>query len=527
MIPCTKTLRAALLIGAATTLGLGAAQAETLRWARVGDALTLDPHSANEGPTSTLLHHIYETLVGRETDGSLSASLATNWYIHPEDPTIWVFELRQGVKFHDGADFTAEDVVFSIDRVRSETSDFKGLHAGVTGATAVDDHTVHIQMDGPSPLYVQNLTNTFMIDKGWAEANGVIAPQDFKAGEENYAVRNTNGTGPYTLVSRDPEVRTVLAVNENHWDEAPQVTEIIYTPITEAATRVAALLSGEVDFVQDVPVQDIARLEQTDGITVTTGPENRSIFFGYDMGSDKLRSANVDDNPFAKPQVREALDKALDRDAIQQVVMRGQSQPSGVAMPPFVNGWTEALHAYSGPDYDGAKALLAEAGYPNGFSVDFHCPNDRYLNDEAICQAYVGMLGRIGINANLVSQSRTIHFPAIQNGETDMYLLGWGVPTFDSAYVFDFLIHSTEGARGGWNGSQYSVPEVDAMIQSLATETDLEKRDATIAAIWDRIQSDRVLLAVHNQLLAYATRDGISIDVHPENQPKMTTATFE
>ncbi|ADZ70871.1 Extracellular solute-binding protein, family 5 [Polymorphum gilvum SL003B-26A1] len=493
----------------------------------MGDALTLDPHSANEGPTSTLLHHIYETLVTRANDGSLEPGLATEWSIHPDDPSVWVFKLREGVKFHDGADFTAEDVVFSMERVRKESSDFKGLHSAVVGAEVVDNYTVHIKMSGPSPLYVQNLTNFFIMDKGWAEANGVETPQDFKAGEEKYTVRNTNGTGPYTLVSRDPEVRTVLALNPNHWAQPPQVTEIIYTPIKEAATRVAALLSGEVDFVQDVPVQDISRLEQTAGVKVTTGPENRSIFFAYDMGSDTLKSVSTGDNPFKKAEVREAFALALDRDAIMKVVMRGQSQPSGVAMPPFVNGWTEALHAYGDPDYDKAKGLLAEAGYPDGFSVDFHCPNDRYLNDEAICQAYVGMLGRIGVKANLVSQSRTIHFPAIQNREVDFYLLGWGVPTFDSAYVFDFLVHSQEDARGGWNGSRYNNPEVDAMIKSLATETDLEKRNATIAAIWDKVQADRVLLAVHNQLLAYAVKDGISLDVHPENQPKMTTVTFD
>ena len=271
-----KSRRVLLASAAITVLAMTAASAETLRWARVGDALTLDPHSANEGPTSTLLHHIYETLVERAVDGSLQPRLATKWAIHPDDPTVWVFELREGVTFHDGSAFTAEDVVASLDRVRAESSDFKGLHTAVASAEAVDDYTVHVKMVGPSPLYVQNLTNFFIMDEGWIEANDVAMPQDFKAGEEKFTVRNTNGTGPYTLVSRDPEVRTVLALNPNHWAAAPQVTEIIYTPIKEAATRVAALLSGEVDFVQDVPVQDIDRLAQTDGISVTTGPENRS-----------------------------------------------------------------------------------------------------------------------------------------------------------------------------------------------------------------------------------------------------------
>lgn len=516
-----------LMASAALVLTMGAASAETLRWARVGDALTLDPHSQNEGPTSTLLHHIYETLVSRELDGSLAPRLATNWYIDPEDNTVWVFELREGVTFHNGNAFTAEDVVFSLERVQMEASDFKGLHATVAGAEADGDFTVRVRMDGPAPLYPQNLTNFFIMDSDWATENGVEAPQDYAAGEETYSVRNAMGTGPYRLVSRDPEVQTVLEYYEGHWDEAPAVTEIVYTPITEDATRVAALLSGEVDLVQDVPVQDIARLERTEGITVTTGPENRTIFFAYDMGSEDLLTASVEGNPFADALVREAMHLALDRDAIQRVVMRGQSVPGAQNVPPFVNGWDPELDAYGPPDIARARELMAEAGYADGFSVDLNCPNDRYLNDEAICQAFVGMLGQIGIDANLVSQSRSLHFPLIQNRETDFYLLGWGVPPFDSQYVFDFLVHSTEGARGGWNGSRYSNPEIDEKIRSLATETDLEARNATIAEIWQQIQEDRVFLMVHNQLLAYAMRDGVNLAVDPENQPIMTDVTFD
>ena len=395
----------------------------------------------------------------------------------------------------------------------------------MTGATAIDDYTVHIKMAGPSPLYVQNLTNFFIMDSGWAAANDVLVPQNFAAGEENFAVRNTNGTGSYKLVSRDPEVRTVLAAFDGHWAQTPPVTEIIYTPIAEAATRVAALLSGEVDVVQDVPVQDIARLQQTDGITVATGPENRNIFFSYDQVSPKLASANVEDNPFSHPEIREAMALALDRDAIQQVVMRGQSQPSAAPLPPFVNGWREDLNAYGAPDYDRANALVRGI-YPDGFSVDLHCPNDRYLNDEAICQAFVGMLGRIGITANLISQSRSLHFPLIERWETDFYLLGWGVPTFDSAYVFNFLVHTREEGYGSFNGARYANAELDAQIESLATMTDLEARNALIAQIWDKVMEDRVFLNVHNQLLAYAVRDGINLPVHPENQPSMADVTF-
>lgn len=532
MTPMTKSLprprRAGMMAGAALALVLSAAgaDAETLRWARVGDALTMDPHSQNEGPTHTLNHHVYETLVGRDTDGSLTPRLATEWEISPEDDSIWIFKIREGVTFHDGTPLTADDVVFSLNRARAETSGMRALHAAVEEVTAPDDLTVHVRLSGPAPLYVQNLTNTFVMSRAWAEENDVVEPQDYAAGEENFAVRNTNGTGPYVMVEREPEVRTVLRAFDGHWDDAPAVTEIVYTPISEAATRVAALLSGEVDLVQDVPVQDITRLEQTDGIKIVRGPENRNIFFAYDMTSEQLKSANTDDNPFAKPEVREAMALALDRDAIRQVVMRGESDPSAAPLPPFVNGWTEDINAYDPPDYERGQELMAEAGYPDGFSVDLDCPNDRYINDEAICQAVVGMMGRIGINVNLNSQTRSLHFPLIENWDTDFYLLGWGVPTFDSQYVFDFMVHTREGDYGSYNASKYSNPELDEKIESLATMTDLEARDALIAEIWDEVMAEYIFLNVHNQVLAYAMRDDLNLEVHPENQPRMSDVTF-
>jgi peptide/nickel transport system substrate-binding protein len=512
----------------ATTMLVSAASAETVRWARASDALTLDPHSQNQGVTHNFSHHIYETLLDRDVAGTLIPRLATEWAIKEGDPTTWVFKLREGVKFHDGADFTAEDVVFSLDRARSEGSNMKQLHAAVESVTAVDDYTVEVKMIGPSPLYPNNLTNTFIMDKTWSEANNVQEVQDFAAGETNYAVLNTNGTGPYKLVSREVDVQSVLALNEDWWGETPAVTEIIYLPISDAATRIAALLSGDVDLVQDVPVQDIERLANTAGFKVETGPENRVIYFGYRFGEEPLKSSNItDSNPFNNPLVREAMELALDRDAIQRVVMRGNSIPTGVANPPFVDGWTEELDAYPAPDIEKAKALLAEAGYPDGFSVTLDTPNNRYVNDEAISTAYVGMLGQIGINVTLASRPVAEHSPIILANETDFYLLGWGVPTFDSAYVFNDLVHTKTETHGTYNVGLYSNPELDAKIIALATETDLEARRASVAEIWKVVKEDRVLLPVHNQVLAYAMKDGITLAVHPENQPRLYELTFE
>ncbi len=510
-----------------STVLAGAAGAETIRWARASDALTLDPHAQNQGPTHNFNHHIYETLVDRDSEGTLQPRLATEWTLKEDDPIVWVFTLREGVTFHDGAAFTAEDVVFSLDRARSERSNMRQLHADVAEVTAVDDFTVEVRMNGPSPLYPNNLTNTFIMDKDWAETNNVVEVQDYAAGEDNYAVRNTNGTGPYILQSREVDVRSVLTLNENHWDETPQVTEIVYLPITDAATRIAALLSGEVDLVQDVPVQDIDRLSSTQGIKVETGPENRVIYFGYRFGDEPLASSNITDrNPFNDPRVREAMELAIDRDAIASVVMRGQAIPTGVANPPFVDGWTEELNAYPAVDLERARELMAEAGYEDGFTVTLDTPNNRYVNDEAISQAVVGMLGRIGINVTLASRPVAQHSPLVTSNQTDFYLLGWGVPTFDSAYVFNDLVHTKEGNYGAYNGGLYSNPELDEKIKSLGTEVDLDVRRQTMAEIWEVVKAERVLLPIHNQVLAYAMKDNITLPVHPENQPMMTDVTF-
>jgi peptide/nickel transport system substrate-binding protein len=513
----------------AAALGLTAADARSLKWSRSGDALTLDPHAQNENPTTALARQIYEPLVERDRSGKLVPTLAVSWRI-TEDPTVWEFRLREGVTFQNGNPFDADDVVFTFERARQPTSDFKGYLASIETVTKVDGHTVRIKTKGPNPILVQNFTNLMMMDKEWAEANNAAKVQDFKNKEENFAVRNANGTGPFALVSREPDVRTVLKRNESYWGrtEVPlEITELVLTPIKADATRVAALLSGEVDFVQDVPVQDIERLKSSSNLTLTVGPENRTIFFGMDQSSPQLRSSDVKGkNPFADVRVRQAMNMAINREAIQRVVMRAQSVPAGAIVPPFVNGYSKELDTLPKVDVAGAKALMGQAGYANGFSVSLHCPNDRYLNDEAICQAAVGMLGQIGIKANLVSQSKSLHFPLIQKAETDFYLVGWGVPPYDSEYIFTYLYHTRGEKVGGWNAAKYSNPEMDKLIQGLSSETDLAKRNAAIAAIWQQVAKDQVYLAIHHQVLAHAMKNFIEIPVHPENQVLFKEVAF-
>ncbi|MEC7670759.1 MAG: ABC transporter substrate-binding protein, partial [Pseudomonadota bacterium] len=333
-----------LLAAAALMSTTALVNAETLRWARSGDALTLDPHSQNEGPTHTIRHQMYEPLVIRDVTGAFEPALATEWAPKADDPTVWVFKLREGVKFHGGEDFTAEDVVFSFERAMQPNSDMKELIGSIKEVRAVDDLTVEFVTDGPNPILPSNLTNLFIMDKGWTEANNTVNVQDFEGGEITFATTNANGTGPYVLTSREPDVKTVMTRNEAYWgrDQFPmEVSEIIYTPIQNAATRVAALLSGEVNFLQDMPVQDISRVDQAEGLVVKQAPQNRVIFFGLNMGADDIEADNVEGkNPLADVRVRKAMSMAINRDAIKQVVMRGQSEPAGMISPPFVNGWT-------------------------------------------------------------------------------------------------------------------------------------------------------------------------------------------
>jgi peptide/nickel transport system substrate-binding protein len=329
------------------------------------------------------------------------------------------------------------------------------------------------------------------------------------------------------LVSREQDVKTVLKRNEGYWGKGSVplgITEITYLVIKSDATRVAALLSGDVDFVQEVPVQDIDRLEKSPNLKINLGPENRTIFFGMNVGSPELATSSVKGkNPFADKRVRHAINLAIDREAIKRAVMRGQAVPAGIIAPPFVNGYSKALDTVPKVDIAKATALLKDAGYPNGFDVTLHCPNDRYINDEAICQAGSAMLAKIGIKVNLMAQPKGPHFTLIQKNppETDFFLLGWGVPTYDSHYIFSFLYHTRAGSEGSWNATRFSNTEIDSAIRSLSSEVNDAKRNATIATIWKELADETIYIALHHQMLAYAMKRDLDIPVSTDNTVHM------
>ncbi len=409
--PAAAILAAALLLAPL-------AHAKTFRWASQGDILTMDPHSQNEALNNGVLADVYETLVTRDKQLKVVPLLAVSW-TQPK-PTVWRFVLRKDVKFHDGTPFTAEDVVFSIQRAQAPSSNFQIYTQGIDKVRKIDDYTVEIETKGPNPVLLDQLTELRVMSKAWAEKNKVTAPQNFIQKEETYSARNANGTGPYMLKSRETDVRTVFVVNPNWWGKREgNVTEVIYTPVKADATRVAALLSGELDFVLDPPPQDIARLKSNPNLRILEGNENRTIFLGMDQHRDELLYSDVKGkNPFKDKRVRQAIYHAIDEDAIQKNVMRGLALPTGSIVAPQVRGYSKELDKRLAHDKEKAKKLLAEAGYPNGFEVTLDCPNNRYINDERICQAVAGMLAQVGIRVKLNAMPRATYFPKIQKFDT-------------------------------------------------------------------------------------------------------------
>ena len=361
------------LLAATTALiaafAMSPASAQTLRYANQGDLKSLDPYTLKE--TTTIAHHahVYEGLVTRDKDLKIVPALAESW--ETLDPTHWRFHLRKGVKFHNGDPFTADDVIFSAERVRDpKGSNFTSNVPADAKFVKVDDNTVDVMLDSPNPILISQWDGWFIMDKKWCVENNAVAATPASATTPSYASLHENGTGPFYIESHQPGVKTVFKVNPNWWGKPEHnLKEIDFTPIASAATRVAALLSGEVDVIEPVPIQDIARVNASGNATVMTGPELRTIFLGMDQSRDELLYSNVKGkNPFKDIRVREAFYKAVDVDLIKTRVMRGLSTPSALMIAPQLFVLSKE---FTRPklDPDGAKKLLTEAGYPDGFEV--------------------------------------------------------------------------------------------------------------------------------------------------------------
>jgi peptide/nickel transport system substrate-binding protein len=499
----------------------GIADAKTLRYASQLDPQTLDPHAANLLATSRLTSQVYDPLVWRDKAWKPIPWLATSWT--QTSPTVWRFKLREGVKFHDGSRFTADDVVFSVERALAPTSQMRTAIQGVEHAKKVDDLTVDLVLKEPNPALLHHLTNFRIMSRAWAVKHRAEKPQDYKSKEDVFSVRNANGTGPFVVREFTPDVRVRLEQNREWWGHKAglfegNVTEVVMLPINSAATRLAALMSGEVDLVIDPPTQDVARLKSSAQLRVVEGAEMRVQYLAFDMHRDELLyGSEKKKNPFKDLRVRQAVAHAIDADAIRLKVMRGLAKPAGTVISDLVAGYHPDADKRLPFDRERARKLLGEAGYPNGFDVVLDCGNNQPAMD--ICQATAPMLAQVGIRArpNIVVQSS--FFPKIEKYDTSFYLLSWGGGvTSDALYTLNALLHSVgPKGEGDFNMGRYASPEMDKLIAQVKVESDPGKRNEAIRRALLAANQELPVVTLHQPLIPWAMRKNVDAWFSPVN----------
>lgn len=501
------------LVLAGTLLASQASQAATLRWANDGDANSMDPYTRSETFLLTFTQNIYDPLVRRDRQLKVEPALAERWE-QPDEHT-WRFHLRHGVKFQEGQPFTADDVLFSYKRAIGPGSQLNSYFQAVKEAKKLDDYTVDFVTTNPDPIFLEEITNWVVMSKAWCEEHNATEAADLTKSTENYATRHANGTGPFILSLREPDRRTVLKNNPDWWDKPEHnLTEVTFNVIGNAATRVAALLSGDVDMIYTVPPQDIERLQRTDGVNLLTTPELRTVFLGFDVTRPELLKSDVKGkNPFQDKRVRQAFYQAIDINAIKLRVMRSQSKPTGLMYGPGVNGWTDTSDTRYPYDPEASKKLLAEAGYPNGFGVTLDCPNDRYVNDEAICQAVTVMLARANVKVTLAAQTRLKYFAEISNPDyhTSFYMLGWTPNTYDAHNSLFNLLGTRNGTRGVFNDGGWSNKDFDALLDKMSVETDPAKRQQEILDASNIAQTEVATIPLHQQTVVWAAKKSVEL----------------
>jgi peptide/nickel transport system substrate-binding protein len=520
-----KTLARGVAAGAVAAFALAALPAQAanvFRFAFQGDIKSLDPYSLKESFTIGMHGAVYESLITRDKNLKLAPQLAESW--ETPEPTRWRFHLRKGVKFHDGSPFTADDVIFSAQRVRAPGSNFQTNVPGDAEFVKVDDYTVDMLLKKPNPIAVYQFSGWYIMSKAWSEKNNATQPTPPTAAAPSYATLHENGTGPFVITEHQPGVKTVFKKFDGYWGKVESnLDEAVFTTIGNDATRVAALLSGEVDWVDPVSLQDQQRVNASGTATVMAGPELRTVFLGMDQWRDELKDSSVKGkNPFKDPKVREAFYRAIDEDTIAKRVMRGQATPSALLIAPTLFDRANEIKRPA-TDLKRAKELMVEAGYPDGFSLTMDCPNDRYVNDEAICQAVVSMLARINVKVNLNAQPKAKYFAKVlaPGFDTSFYLVGWTPSSQDSHNIL-FEIAGCRKAgdksgRGGWNLGAYCNPKIDTIADQVEAETDKTKRDALIKEGFDTIQADWGYIPLHQQALAWGVSKKVHLVQRPDN----------
>ena len=497
-------LHAALAL---TAVGSGAplAHAQTLRIASAFDPQTMDPHALALLYHARVVFQIYDSLVNRDADFQLEPGLATQWQM--SGPTTWRFKLRAGVSFHDGAPFSADDVVFSIERALAPPSQRAFQLRGVRAAVRVDALTVDLQLETPDAVLPERLVGLPMMNRAWAVKNGVERAQDFNGKQETFAVRNANGTGPFQLLRYEPDTRTVLRAFPAYWGRADRrhgnVAEVHFVSVRSDATRLAALASGEIDLVLDPPYQDIQRLQRDPRLTLLQSADLGQQYLAFDQARDELEFSDVKGrNPFKDRRVRLAVAHALNVPLIIDKVLRGQAVPTGSFLSPRIDGSPADLDRPIAHDPARARALLAEAGYPNGFAITLDCVNVSWR--ENVCQAAAAMLTQVGIRTTLRSSPTNQFFPKLSQGTASFIEYGW-TPAPDAWASLNGLFRTFDrSGRGTFNAGRYSNPKLDALIDHIAVEPDLTRRRALISTALRLVAEDLPYVPLYRRKLNWA-----------------------
>ena len=518
----TRKVLFGLLVAAISIPAANHAHAAKFVYASQGDPRTLDPHAMNEQLTLSIQTQIYDTLVGRGKNLELVPSLATSW--ENTGGATWRFTLRQGVKFHDGQDFTAEDVAFSIERGKPG-SQFRAFLAHITDVAIVDDFTIDVTTAVVDPLLPGKLSTLNIMDRDWAIAHGSEAVSDIGAdAAEIHATRHANGTGPYRLRLREPGIRTELVRNDDWWGENEgNVTEATYLQITSAPTRVAALLSGEVDLIMDAPLQDLPRIQSSSALKVLQGPEIRTLLIGMDQHRDEPLHAfdaagnPLATNPFQDLRVRQAIAHAINVDVLIDRVLRGNGVPAGIVSIPGLNGYEAELDRRPAFDLDRARSLMSEAGWGEGFRIGFLCPNNRYVNDTEVCRAIAGQLAKINVEAQVDSVPRNVYFSRLLEIDTSFYIIGLTASAYDTFDLLQSNLMTREPPDGQVNFGRWSNPDYDAAVNALKSEIDPAKRRELYRQAITLARDDLADLRLYHQAINWAMKSGIDATLRSDN----------
>ncbi len=509
--------RARVLGAAVAACWIGAASAQELKIGLSAEPSAIDPHFHNLSPNHSLAKHIFDALTDQDETQRLKPGLAVSW--RTVDDRTWEFKLRPGVKFTDGSDFSANDVIYTFcrtPRVENSPSSLALNVRAVTGMSAPDPLTVVMTTENPYPLLPSDIVNVRMLS---AKANGagqvIFDRQDclnvgtYPKTESFNSGQAAIGTGPYRLVRYAKGDRIVLERNDAYWGDKPDWQRIVFRPITSAGPRVAALLSGDVDLIENVPIQDLERVKANPAFKVVQGLSNRIIFLHFDYIDDVPPgvAGTEGKNPFRDRRVREAISKAIDRDAIVARILGGVAVAAGEMLPPGMFGSNPDARPVKA-DPEAARKLLAEAGYPNGFSLTLATPNDRYVNDSQIAQAAAQMLSRIGLKVSIEAMTQSTFFARRNRREFGFWLSGWGSDSGEMSSPLRSLLAtpSKEKGRGFSNSGGYSNAEVDALIDKALGTIDDGQRAKILAEASRTAMADYGAIPLHFEMTTWGFR---------------------